>query len=51
MCQGVEHTLFSCDVAIAVPVYILICVDGFSVYCGAEGVVWLDGDESVQERK
>ena len=24
---------------------------GFSVYFGAEGVVWLDGDESVQERK
>ena len=22
---------------------------GFSVHCSAEGVVWLDGDESVQE--
>ena len=22
---------------------------GFPVHCGAEGVVWLNGDESVQE--
>ena len=36
---------------IAVPVEVLICMDGFSVYCSAVGVVWLDGDESVQERK
>ena len=45
-----EDALFSCDVVVAIPVKILVCVGGFSVYCGAEGVVWLDGDESVQER-
>ena len=49
MCQGVEDTLLCCDVVVAVPVQILICVGGFSVHCGAEGVVWLDGDKSVQE--
>ena len=49
MCQGVEDTLFCCDVVVADPVQILICVGGFSVDCSTEGVVWLDGDESVQE--
>ena len=51
MCKGVEDTLFCCDVVVAVPVSILICVGGFSVDCGAEGVAWLDGDESAQEWK
>ena len=49
VCQGVEDTLFCRDVVVAVPVQILICVGGFSVDYSAEGVVWLDGDESVQE--
>ena len=29
----------------------LICIGGFPVYCGTEGVVWFYGDKSVQERK
>ena len=49
MYQGVEDILFCCDVVVAVPVQILICVGGFSVDCSVEGVIWLDGDESVQE--
>ena len=44
MCQGVEDTLFNCDVVIAVPMEVLVCVGGFSINCGAEGVVWLYGD-------
>ena len=44
MCQGVEDTLFCCDVVVAVPMKVLICMGGFSVNCGTEGVVWLYGD-------
>ena len=44
MCQGVEDTLFGSDVVIAVPMEVLVCVGGFSVNCGAEGVAWLYGD-------
>ena len=44
MCQGVEDTLFCCNVVVAVPMKVLVCVGGFSVNCGAEGVVWLYGD-------
>ena len=51
MCQGVEDTLFSYDVVVAVPMWILICVGGFPVDCSAEGVVWFYGDKSIQEWK
>ena len=51
MYQGGEDTLFGCDVVIAVPMEILISVGGFSVNCGAEGVVWLYGDWGVQKGK
>ena len=51
VCQGVEDTLFSCDLVVAVPMKVLICVGGFPVYCGAEGVVWFYGDKRVQEWK
>ena len=44
MCQGVEDTLFCCDVVIAVPMEVLVCVGEVSVNCGAEGVVRLYGD-------
>ena len=44
MSQCVVDTLFSCDVMVAVPVEILICVCRFLVNCGAEGVVGFNGD-------
>ena len=37
VCQGVEHTLFSCDVVAAVPVEILVCMGWFPVNWCAEG--------------
>ena len=51
MCQGVEDTLFSCNVVVAVPMLILICVGGFPINCGAEGAVRFYGDKTVQEWK
>ena len=44
MYQGVEDTLFCCDVCIAVSMEVLVCVCRLSVDCGAEGVVWFYGD-------
>ena len=44
MCQGIEDTLFGCDVVIVVPMEVLVCVGGYSIHCGAKGVVWLYGD-------
>ena len=44
MCKGVVYTLLGSDMVVAVPMKILICVGGLSVNCGAEGVVWLNGD-------
>ena len=36
---------------IAIPVQVLVCVCWFSVDCSCEGVVGLQGDQGVQERK
>ena len=44
MSQCIVDTLFGCDVMIAVPVKTLICMCGFPVNCGAEGVVGFNGD-------
>ena len=51
MCQGVEDTLFCCDVVVAVPVEVLVCMCGLSVDCSAESVVWFYGNQCVQERQ
>ena len=45
LCAKVLKTIcFCCNVVVAVPMEVLVCVGGFSVNCGAEGVVWLYGD-------
>ena len=34
MCQGVGDTVFCSEVVVAVPLELLICVNGFPVYRG-----------------
>ena len=49
VCQGVDHTVLSCQIVIAIPWEVQISMCGLPVYPYGEGSIWLWCYDGVQK--